>query len=46
MRPLIGDLSFIKDPQRWAYPFHRGVFKISREDFAVIARAMGVTTSI
>jgi hypothetical protein len=38
--PLVGRLSFIKDPARWGYPFRRGAFSISRDDFAVIAGAM------
>jgi hypothetical protein len=46
VRPLIGNLSFITDPARWGYPFHRGVFKVSRDDFALISSAMGLVTSI
>jgi hypothetical protein len=43
--PLIPNLTFIKDPARWGYPFMRGSFKISVDDFATIARAMGATGS-
>jgi hypothetical protein len=39
--PLIGQLSFIKDPAKWGFAFRRGSFSVSRDDFAVIARAMG-----
>ncbi len=39
---LIDDLSFIKDKQKWGYPFRMGCFKISQEDFFVIAKAMGI----
>ena len=46
VKPLIGSLSFIKDPARWGYPFHRGAFTISSDDFAVIAAAMGIARKI
>lgn len=39
--PLLGRLSFIKDTTKWGYPFRRGSFTVPREDFAVIAGAMG-----
>ena len=42
IKPLIPRLSFIIDPTRWGYPFRRGSFEVSPEDFAVIARAMGI----
>jgi DNA-binding MarR family transcriptional regulator/predicted RNA-binding protein len=42
IRPLIDQLSFIKDKRRWGYMFRVGLFKIPREDFAVISRAMAV----
>ena len=42
IRPLIGRLRFITDPQRWGYPLRTGVLEIGREDFALIAAAMGV----
>jgi hypothetical protein len=45
IQPLLGDLSFIQDKQRWGYPFRRGLFEIPREDFERIARAMGVAES-
>jgi hypothetical protein len=46
VRPLIAGLSFIRDPVRWGYPFHRGAFKVRAEDFATIAEAMGVQNKL
>jgi hypothetical protein len=43
VRPLLERLSFIKDVRHWGYPFHRGLFEIPRDDFVLIAAAMGVT---
>ncbi|HEV7670878.1 MAG TPA: EVE domain-containing protein [Thermoanaerobaculia bacterium] len=45
IQPLLADLSFIWDKQRWGYPFRRGLFEIPQEDFERIARAMGVNES-
>lgn len=42
IRPLIDQLSFIKDKRRWGYTFRLGLFEIPQEDFAVISRAMTV----
>jgi DNA-binding MarR family transcriptional regulator/predicted RNA-binding protein len=42
IRPLIDQLSFIKDKHRWGSMFRVGLFKIPQEDFAVISRAMKV----
>jgi DNA-binding MarR family transcriptional regulator/predicted RNA-binding protein len=42
IRPLIDQLSFIKDKRRWGYVFRFGLFKIPQEDFAVISQAMAV----
>ncbi len=42
IRPLLEKFHFIKDPKRWGLPFRRGCFEISQEDFALIAKAMGV----
>jgi hypothetical protein len=42
IRPLIGHLAFISDPQRWGYPFRPGHLAISEADFRLIAGAMGV----
>jgi hypothetical protein len=42
IEPLIDHLSFIKDKQRWGFPFRRGCFSISQEDFRLIASSMGI----
>ena len=42
VRPLIEKLAFIPDKSRWGFPFRRGLFEISRQDFLLIARAMAV----
>lgn len=42
IKHLLAELSFIKDKQKWGFPFRRGCFEISGEDFQVIARAMGI----
>jgi EVE domain len=38
--PMVAQLSFIKDPKRWGYPFRFGHFEMSRTDFEVIAQAL------
>jgi|SRR5947209_12824578 len=38
--PLIDQLTFIKNKQRWGYMFRFGLFKIPKEDFDLIKRAM------
>lgn len=40
--PLLDELSFIKDRQHWGIFFHRSLFSVSRDDFALIAKAMGL----
>ena len=40
--PLLDELSFIKDRQHWGIFFHRSLFSVSRDDFQLIAKAMGV----
>ena len=40
--PLITKLRFIKDPERWGFPFRRGHIEITKDDCKLIARAMGV----
>jgi EVE domain len=42
IKPLIARLSFIRDRDRWGYPFRRGSFSIPPADFRLIAQAMGV----
>jgi hypothetical protein len=43
IRPLIAELTFIRDKTKWGYPFRVGLFEIPRDDFHIIARAMNVT---
>jgi len=40
IQPLIEILGFIQDKRRWGFPFRRGLFEISAEDFSHIAHAM------
>ena len=40
IRPLLPQLSFITDKQRWGYPFRRGLFEIDAADMAVIREAL------
>ncbi len=40
VKPLIPQLHFIKDPQKWGFPFMRGFFEIEYEDFARITEQM------
>jgi hypothetical protein len=40
--PLLDQLSFIKDRQHWGLFFHRSIFSVPRDDFALIAEAMGL----
>jgi hypothetical protein len=37
IRPLIPELSFIQDKDRWGYSFRTGFFEISVADFERIA---------
>ncbi|RTL54951.1 MAG: EVE domain-containing protein [Rhodocyclaceae bacterium] len=41
IRPLVAQLDFIRDKQRWGYAFRYGHLEVSRQDFATIAQAMG-----
>ncbi len=43
IRPLINQLSFIEDKQRWGYMFRFGFFEVKQPDFALIAVNMGVS---
>ena len=43
IRPLLDQLEFIVDPQRWGYKFRFGLFSVSDHDMALIARAMGAS---
>lgn len=40
--PLINEMSFIKDKQRWGYPLRVGLLQVSQDDFLRIAQAMEV----
>jgi predicted RNA-binding protein len=40
IKPLIDELSFIKDKTHWGYMFRFGLFKIPEEDFELIKSAM------
>jgi hypothetical protein len=40
IEPLIEGLAFIKDKKKWGFPFKRGSFEISRQDFECIAKEM------
>ena len=42
IQPILDKLSFIKDKQKWGFPFRRGCFEISKIDFQVIAKAMEI----
>ncbi|MDF7673364.1 EVE domain-containing protein [Acetobacteraceae bacterium ESL0709] len=44
INPLLENLDFITNKRYWGYPFKRGCFEISKEDFAKIASAMGIET--
>ena len=39
---LIPNLSFIRDPGHWGYPFRTGHIEMTEEDFGLIAKAMEV----
>ncbi|MBS0453022.1 MAG: EVE domain-containing protein [Proteobacteria bacterium] len=41
IKPLIGQLSFIKDKTHWGSAFRFGQLRVSQEDFLRIAQAMG-----
>ena len=40
IKPLLDKLTFIKDKKKWVFPFKRGFFEISQEDFLFIANSM------
>lgn len=40
IRPLLDQLEFVTDPQRWGYKFRFGVFRIEEADFLLIRSAM------
>lgn len=42
IRPLITELSFIKNKERWGYPFRYGHLEIIDVDFKLISKQMGI----
>ena len=40
IKQMLDELSFIKDKKHWGFPFRRGLFSISKNDFDVISKAM------
>jgi predicted RNA-binding protein len=40
IRPLIDDLSFIKDKTHWGYMFRFGLFEIPEDDFKLVQKLM------
>lgn len=41
IQPLLEQLSFIPSKIHWGFPFRRGCFEITHQDFTLIAAAMG-----
>ena len=44
--PLIPNLAFIADKQRWGYPFRFGFFEIGEADFELIRAKMPINETI
>jgi len=42
IEPLINELNFIQNKSKWGFPFRRGCFEISKNDFDCIAKKMGI----
>ena len=42
IRPLLDSLSFTRGNRNWGYAFRFGLLKVTAEDMALIAQAMGV----
>ncbi|MEQ9437828.1 MAG: EVE domain-containing protein [Cyclobacteriaceae bacterium] len=40
IQPLLEKLSFIQDTRHWGYPFRRGFFEISPQDYQTITQEM------
>jgi hypothetical protein len=40
--PLLDAFSFVTDRSHWGMYFRKSLFKVTRDDFALIAKAMGV----
>lgn len=46
IRPLLGELAFIRNPERWGMTFRPGHLEVSEADFRRIAAAMGVDMAL
>jgi hypothetical protein len=46
VRPLVPELSFIRNKAHWGAAFRFGIVRVPREDFAAIASAMGRDTDV
>ncbi|WP_114284978.1 EVE domain-containing protein [Candidatus Halocynthiibacter alkanivorans] len=44
VRPLLEELSFVRDPQHWGMAFRRSLFEVSAEDFEIIENALRGTS--
>jgi hypothetical protein len=44
IKPLVKELTFLPDEERWELPFSKGLFEIEQVDFLRIAQAMGAGT--
>jgi predicted RNA-binding protein len=42
IKPLIEELSFIQDKQKWGFIFRRGMFEIPEADFMLVSKSLGV----
>ena len=40
VKPLLDDLTFIQNKQKWGFPFMRGFLEINQQDFELIAGKM------
>jgi predicted RNA-binding protein len=41
IKPLIDDLSFMRDKKNWGFIFRRGMFEIPETDFMLISKSLG-----
>lgn len=46
IQPLVASLNFIADKRKWGFPFRRGLFQISQEDFVQIMQAMQISPEL
>jgi hypothetical protein len=45
IKPMLGSLRFIRNPERWGMTFRPGHVEINEADFGRIAAAMGATVN-